>query len=83
VNNATRKQRIRYAIMGNNKNTSKKELENIIELVDNLYYEFDKLNKMTHQQREKKELEAKTKEIIDQCQIHLSKMIELREMYFE
>lgn len=80
--NATRKQRIRYAIMGNNKNISEKELENIIELVDNLYSEFDKLNKMTHQQRDKKELEAKTKEIIDQCQIHLSKMIELREMYF-
>jgi len=80
--NAIRKQRIQYAIMGNNENISEKELENIIELVDNLYREFDKLNKMTHQQRDKKELEAKTKEIMDQCQIHISKMIELREMYF-
>jgi len=80
--NATREQRIRYAIMGNNKNISERELKNIIELVNNLYREFDKLNKMTHQQKDEKELEGRAKGILDQCQIHLLKLIELREVYF-
>jgi len=79
---AKRNQRIRYAIVGNNNNISEKELKIIIELVDNLYKEFKRLNKITHQQQYERSLEVRIKGIIDQCQIHLLKVLELREIYF-
>lgn len=79
----TRKQRIRYAIVGNNKDISEKELDVIIELVNNLYKEFDKLNKVTHLQKYDTDLDSRTRGIFDQCQIHLLKVLELRESYFK
>jgi len=80
--NATRKQRIRYAIMGNNRSISGNQFEIIIDLVDNLINEYDRLNKTTHLQQYEKDLEVRTQEIFDQCQIHMLKLIELNEKYF-
>jgi hypothetical protein len=80
---ATRKQRIRYAIVGNNKSVSEKEFETIINVVDDLYVEFDRLNKITHQQKYDQSVETRVKGSLDQCQIHMLKVIELRETYFK
>jgi len=79
----TRRKRIRYAIAGNNKDISEKELEVIIEAVDHSYEEFDKLNKLTHLQEYEEDLVSRVKSTFDQCQIHLLKLIELRELYFK
>jgi len=79
----TRKQRIRYSMMGNNKEIEGIVFDMIIELVDNLFNEFDKLNKITHIQKFESDLEIRTENAMDQCQIHLLKLLDLRELYFK
>jgi hypothetical protein len=79
----TRRQRIRYSLMGNNKEIEGKVFESLTELIDNLFDEFDKLNKLTHLQKYESDLEKRTEDIMIQCQIHLLKLLDLREQYFK
>ena len=81
--NPTQRQRAKYAMFGRNDLLNEKELEPIFTLSDNIRNEYRKLNKITHLRKYEYDLQKRTEGLIDQCQIYILKLLEIRKSYFK
>jgi hypothetical protein len=80
--NPTHFQRAKYAIIGSNRNLKDEDLKPIDDLSKNIRKFYKTLNKLAHQRDYTNELQKMTENQIDQVQIYLLNLLELRERYF-
>jgi hypothetical protein len=78
----TQRQRAKYAILGKNAALSDSDLQPIQDLGDNIRSSYESLNKLAHLRDYTNDLQKMTENLIDEVQIYLLRLLELRERYF-
>jgi len=78
----SQKQLAKYAILGRNTALSDPDLQPIHDLSDNIRASYESLNKLAHLRNYTNDLQKMTENLIDEVQIYLLKLLELRAAYF-
>jgi hypothetical protein len=78
----SQKQRAKYAILGKNTALSDLDIQPIHDLSDNIRASYQSLTSLAHLRDYGNDLQKMTENLIDEVQIYLLKLLELRAIYF-
>lgn len=78
----TQRQRARFAMLGRNTSLGETELKPVYKLGKNIRNSYKELNKVAHLRKYEADLQGLTESLIDQCQVYLLKLLEIRKSYF-
>jgi len=76
-------QRARYAMLGRNEAPREADLGPIFELMKKIRESHERLNSIVHYREYEGDLQAQTEILIDECQILLLKLLQMRTSYFK
>lgn len=76
-------QKARYAMLGRNETIGEVDLKPVFELMEKIRDSYQKLNSTVHYREYEGDLQAQTEILIDECQILLLKLLQMRTFYFE
>jgi hypothetical protein len=76
-------QRARYAMLGENEALGEADLEPILELAEKIRESHKTLNSVVHYRKYERDLQAQTEILIDECQVLLLKLLQMRMSYFK
>lgn len=79
----TQRQRARFTMLGTNNSLGEEQLKPIHELMNSIRNSYERLNPIAHLRDYEADLQAHTESLIDQCQVYLLKILEIRKSYFK